>query len=323
MGSWEAIKMDPSLKLEKKILPEDGKPNEKQLQTRAEYLIRHLAKTSPMFAVKEDKFSPKKGRKPKTKAFVEDDSSSDEDKPPPSLINNDHVRQKTGPKPSLTATVVKAEREEDHDEKKKREHKEHKEHKKHHHHHHHHKKNKKKPEPQNSGPGPMHFTTHETVAINVTGELSEENFKECKEKMRPVKKSLKQLGKRDHGQPEKDQSSQTRQCLRLIGDHINSCLMAFHDPEKIREWRSNLWFFVSKFTEYDAPKLYKMYKKAKQKDEDGMQKKVSSFHETQNEKSEYTPRSPIIGTVPLILDRSYLVGKSTSSKIADTKVSKF
>jgi hypothetical protein len=34
-------------------------------------------------------------------------------------------------------------------------------------------------------------------------------------------------------------------------------------------------------------------------------------------------RSPIIGQVPLILDHLYLVGKLTSSKIADTKVSKF
>jgi hypothetical protein len=30
----------------------------------------------------------------------------------------------------------------------------------------------------------------------------------------------------------------------------------------MNEWRSNLWYFVSKFTEYDAKKLYKLYKHA-------------------------------------------------------------
>ncbi len=36
-----------------------------------------------------------------------------------------------------------------------------------------------------------------------------------------------------------------------------------------------------------------------------------------------TPRSPIIGQVPLTLDHSYLVGELKSLKIADTKVSEF
>jgi len=39
---------------------------------------------------------------------------------------------------------------------------------------------------------------------------------------------------------------------------------------------SNLWYFVSKFTEFDAKKLFKLYKHAVKKDQDkkGQEKKV-------------------------------------------------
>ncbi|TRZ08186.1 hypothetical protein HGM15179_018921, partial [Zosterops borbonicus] len=45
-GSWEMIKMDPDLSLTQKILPDDPdkKPQAKQLQTRADYLIKLLNK---------------------------------------------------------------------------------------------------------------------------------------------------------------------------------------------------------------------------------------------------------------------------------------
>ncbi|PIO35816.1 hypothetical protein AB205_0155380 [Aquarana catesbeiana] len=45
-GSWEMIKMDPDLNLTQKILPDDPdkKPQAKQLQTRADYLIKLLNK---------------------------------------------------------------------------------------------------------------------------------------------------------------------------------------------------------------------------------------------------------------------------------------
>lgn len=43
IGSWEAIKMDPDLKLQDKILPDgDLKPQVKHLQSRADYLLRSL-----------------------------------------------------------------------------------------------------------------------------------------------------------------------------------------------------------------------------------------------------------------------------------------
>lgn len=45
MGSWEAIKMDPSLGISDKILPnEEKKPQAKHLQSRAEYLLKVLKK---------------------------------------------------------------------------------------------------------------------------------------------------------------------------------------------------------------------------------------------------------------------------------------
>lgn len=43
MGSWDAIKSDESLELSSKILPPGNlKPQDKHLQTRAEYLIKLL-----------------------------------------------------------------------------------------------------------------------------------------------------------------------------------------------------------------------------------------------------------------------------------------
>ena len=51
-------------------------------------------------------------------------------------------------------------------------------------------------------------------------------------------------------------------CLLTIGDHIQSCLAKMSNPEKIRDLRTSLWIFVSKFTEFDAKKLHKLYKHA-------------------------------------------------------------
>jgi len=39
--------------------------------------------------------------------------------------------------------------------------------------------------------------------------------------------------------------------------------------DKAREWRSHLWFFVSNFTEFDAMKLFKLYRHAVKKDAEG------------------------------------------------------
>lgn len=89
--------------------------------------------------------------------------------------------------------------------------------------------------------------------------------------MRPVKKALKALDRPDQTLSETDQVTHTRQCLLQIGNQINTCLLEYKDSEQIKEWRSNLWYFVSKFTEFDAKKLYKLYKHATRKGESGTQ----------------------------------------------------
>ncbi|XP_019582251.2 chromodomain-helicase-DNA-binding protein 2 isoform X10 [Rhinolophus sinicus] len=88
---------------------------------------------------------------------------------------------------------------------------------------------------------------------------------ECKERMRPVKKALKQLDKPDKGLNVQEQLEHTRNCLLKIGDRIAECLKAYSDQEHVKLWRRNLWIFVSKFTEFDARKLHKLYKMAHKK----------------------------------------------------------
>uniref|UniRef100_A0A8C9U7K4 DNA helicase n=1 Tax=Serinus canaria TaxID=9135 RepID=A0A8C9U7K4_SERCA len=181
-GSWEMIKMDPDLSLTQKILPDDPdkKPQAKQLQTRADYLIK--------------------------------------------LLNKDLARKEVQ---RLTGAV---------------------------------KKNKK----VSLLDIPVHITaTSETVPISEESEeLDQRTFGVCKERMRPVKAALKQLDRPEKGLSEREQLEHTRQCLIKIGDHITECLKEYTNPEQIKRWRKNLWIFVSKFTEFDARKLHKLYKHA-------------------------------------------------------------
>lgn len=60
---------------------------------------------------------------------------------------------------------------------------------------------------------------------------------QCKEKMRPVKKSLKALDNPDQSLSEAEQVQHTQNCLLNIGEHIDKCLAAFQDAERIRDWR--------------------------------------------------------------------------------------
>uniref|UniRef100_A0A8C5TPE4 DNA helicase n=1 Tax=Malurus cyaneus samueli TaxID=2593467 RepID=A0A8C5TPE4_9PASS len=172
-GSWEMIKMDPDLSLTQKILPDDPdkKPQAKQLQTRADYLIK--------------------------------------------LLNKDLARKEAQ---RLAGAV----------------------------------KNKERTKKIPLLDTPVHITaSSEPVPIS-----------ECKERMRPVKAALKQLDRPEKGLSEREQLEHTRQCLIKIGDHITECLKEYTNPEQIKQWRKNLWIFVSKFTEFDARKLHKLYKHA-------------------------------------------------------------
>lgn len=120
---------------------------------------------------------------------------------------------------------------------------------------------------------PVHITASgEPVPIaEESEELDQKTFSICKERMRPVKAALKQLDRPEKGLSEREQLEHTRQCLIKIGDHITECLKEYSNPEQIKQWRKNLWIFVSKFTEFDARKLHKLYKHAIKKRQESQQ----------------------------------------------------
>lgn len=96
-------------------------------------------------------------------------------------------------------------------------------------------------------------------------ELSSEVFEECKDKMRAMKKAFKALGRIDESRHKKmsdDQKEVFHEHIKSIGAHIDSCLSQYYsrDSATMKEWRNNLWTFVSKFTEHRPKKLYKIYR---------------------------------------------------------------
>ncbi|XP_012175740.2 chromodomain-helicase-DNA-binding protein 1 isoform X2 [Bombus terrestris] len=255
MGSWESIKMDNNLKLGDKLLPNGSKLQLKKINTRAEYLLKVLKKQI------DSKLGVTKARKPRkpketktaiTKEIIEEnDSSGGESNKSKSKVEKPSTKKEE-------EVIVKKETKEEVEEvveEKKKEKKTKKE-----------KKENKKAKKAKQAAGPMHFTANnEPRALDVLGDLDPSIFNECKEKMRPVKKALKALDRPDQSLSEAEQVAHTRQCLVQIGNQINTCLEEYRDPEQIKEWRSNLWYFVSKFTEFDAKKLYKLYKHATKK----------------------------------------------------------
>lgn len=267
MGSWEQIKMDPSLGIGDKMLSnDDKKPQAKHLQQRAEYLLKILKK---QLDLKKGVSKPKRQRKPRENKAVNKEIVVHEE-----ISSNDDVST-TVAQSNLAKKSVKQEDNEDVSNSLKLERKE---------------KKKYKKEKKNSGP--MHFTANnEPRALDVLGDLDPSIFYECKEKMRPVKKALKALDNPDQSLSESEQVNHTRLCLLQIGEQINACLSEYSDPEKVKEWRSNLWYFVSKFTEFDAKKLYKLYKRACKKNEKSEKKKEEgkqsgSSHKNRKDESE-------------------------------------
>uniref|UniRef100_A0A8C8SP28 DNA helicase n=1 Tax=Pelusios castaneus TaxID=367368 RepID=A0A8C8SP28_9SAUR len=280
-GNWELIKTDPELKLSDKILPveTDKKPQGKQLQTRVDYLLKLLKRDlEKKENVKEGEETKLKKRKPRVKK---------ENKAP--KVKDEHGNELSSPRHSdtqLEEGEVKEDGLEKSPVKKKQKKKENKENKE--------KqsttkkekegdKEKKKTKDKKEKPkgtesksgskgkrsqGPVHITAgSEPIPIgeDEDDDLDQETFSVCKERMRPVKKALKQLDKPDKGLTVQEQLEHTRNCLLKIGDRISECLKAYSDQEHIKLWRRNLWIFVSKFTEFDARKLHKLYKMAHKK----------------------------------------------------------
>ncbi|XP_062985638.1 chromodomain-helicase-DNA-binding protein 1 isoform X1 [Elgaria multicarinata webbii] len=330
-GSWEMIKMDPDLNVTHKILPDDPdkKPQAKQLQTRADYLIKLLNKDlarkeaqrlSGAGGSKRRKMRTKKSKTIKA-AKIKEEIKSDTSLPPsdkseeeeeeeskdemasvkhPNKKNKTEKENEENPDTDITMKKesdekreskenkrdLKREKKEKEDKKELREkdmkekreskakeyiprEKEVKEE----------KTNESKSESKDktkkapSADTPVHITaSSEPVPISEESEeLDQKTFSICKERMRPVKAALKQLDRPEKGLSEREQLEHTRQCLIKIGDHITECLKEYTNPELIKQWRKNLWIFVSKFTEFDARKLHKLYKHAIKKRQETQQ----------------------------------------------------
>ncbi|OBS64479.1 hypothetical protein A6R68_06976, partial [Neotoma lepida] len=207
-GSWEMIKMDPDLSLTHKILPDDPdkKPQAKQLQTRADYLIkllsRDLAKKEAQRLSGAGGSKRRKTRTKKSKAMK-------------SIKIKEEIKSDSSPLPSEKS-------DEDDD-----------------------KLNESKPESKDRSKksvvsdAPVHITASgEPVPIaEESEELDQKTFSICKERMRPVKAALKQLDRPEKGLSEREQLEHTRQCLIKIGDHITECLKEYSNPEQIKQWR--------------------------------------------------------------------------------------
>uniref|UniRef100_A0A8C1SMR0 Chromodomain helicase DNA binding protein 2 n=1 Tax=Cyprinus carpio TaxID=7962 RepID=A0A8C1SMR0_CYPCA len=261
-ANWDLIKTDPDLKLSEKILLDDPdkKPQAKQLQMRADYLLKMLKKEQ------ESQDSAKTGDEVRIVGFsglqvfrlappsvrlhiynslvFQDDGAEKSPTKKKQKKDNKENKEKTG--------TPKKEKEGDKDKKRS--------------------KSKKEKVFLNGGKGkkaqgPVHITAgSEPVPIGEEDdELDQETFSICKERMRPVKKALKQLDKPDEGLSVQEQLQHTRTCLLKIGDRITECLKSYSDPEHVKTWRRNLWIFVSKFTEFGARKLHKLYKMAQKK----------------------------------------------------------
>jgi len=289
MGSYEAIKMDESLGLSDRILP-DGelKPQAKHLQTRVDYLLKVLKGKS---AAPVNKTVKPRKRNPKSKPEIieRDDSSSGDEGKEKKAHSTDHSHTK---KQHASSKDVRNENdlsdissdsdlesgEEDSKakinkskpKKPKKEAKEDKE-----------KVTKQKSKSKKVQQGPMHFTAKSAPKEIAEEEeederkMDQKTFDDCKEKMRPMKKVLKQLGEPDDSLNEKEQVNFIRSLLLKIGDHIVGCIESFSDPEKIKFWRDKLWLFVSNFTTLNHNKLRKLYKGAckKRDDDKGKDKK--------------------------------------------------
>uniref|UniRef100_A0A671RGP2 Chromodomain-helicase-DNA-binding protein 1-like n=1 Tax=Sinocyclocheilus anshuiensis TaxID=1608454 RepID=A0A671RGP2_9TELE len=237
-GSWEMIKMDPDLNLTHKLLPDDPdkKPQAKQLQTRADYLIKLLSKDlAKKEAQKQAGTANSHKRKPRGK-------------------KNKAVKPKMDDVTNSLSSAPPSDKSSEEEEEKEEE-------------------EKVSEVREKKADTPVHTPSGGDALplSDESEELDQKTFSVCKERMRPVKAALKQLDRPEKGLSEREQLEHTRQCLIKIGDHITECLREYTNPEQIKQWRKNLWIFVSKFTEFDARKLHKLYKHAIKKRQENAQ----------------------------------------------------
>uniref|UniRef100_A0A673C153 Uncharacterized protein n=1 Tax=Sphaeramia orbicularis TaxID=375764 RepID=A0A673C153_9TELE len=286
-GSWEMIKMDPDLNLTHKLLPDDPdkKPQAKQLQTRADYLIKLLSKDLAKKEAQKQagtETTPVKtpSRRSRTERVVVKEEEEDEDEEEEDDQEDGSSSGEREVKDKEIKKECKKEKKEDSwdmkeskDLKEKKEAKPQETHKQEEATEKNEIKSEARERTKKASDTPIHITASgEPVPVSEESEeLDQKTFSVCKERMRPVKAALKQLDRPEKGLSEREQLEHTRQCLIKIGDHITECLKEYSNPDLIKQWRKNLWIFVSKFTEFDARKLHKLYKHAIKKRQENAQ----------------------------------------------------
>ncbi|XP_030077986.1 CHD1 helical C-terminal domain containing protein 1 [Microcaecilia unicolor] len=82
--------------------------------------------------------------------------------------------------------------------------------------------------------------------------------KNCKEYLRPLKKSLRKLDLPEE-LPKEKKLKYTKKSLIRLGDHINAFLQNYCKPGEVKHWRKMMWRFVSLFSELDGKRLHKLY----------------------------------------------------------------
>ncbi|XP_071743619.1 LOW QUALITY PROTEIN: chromodomain-helicase-DNA-binding protein 1 [Lepeophtheirus salmonis] len=277
-GSWDSIKMDRDLELRDKIMSNaDRKPQAKHLDSRVAFLLRSLKKSLEGGAEKSS-VVPKKSRtsRPKKTPAVlaqnenSNDSKSESHSHTEAKYKSVDIIENTDSSNDEDEKIEKKETKKENIDDRNRE-----------------KKSKKKKDK------PILHITAKSEPI-IIGELAPEVFSKCKEMMRAVKKSLKSLDRPDQSLGESEKAHHNRHCLLHIGRHIDSLLVKMNSEEKSRSWKSHLWCFVSKFTEHDAKKLYKLYrhalkKKHREKSEDPVKRTSVVDNDRKPSSSSYRP----------------------------------
>ncbi|XP_075449455.1 CHD1 helical C-terminal domain containing protein 1 isoform X2 [Ascaphus truei] len=97
--------------------------------------------------------------------------------------------------------------------------------------------------------------------------IGKDTFKICKEYLRPLKKSLREMDLPEELSKEKKLKYTQRSLIRL-GDHILFFLQHYCKPWEVKHWKKMMWRFVSLFSSLDGKRLHNLYKYTKKKQMD-------------------------------------------------------
>ncbi|KAF8368334.1 chd-1 [Pristionchus pacificus] len=283
-GSWEAIKMDPSLGLADKIHLKDKvkKPQPKHVGQRAEYLLKLIGGVGGG-AVKKEKKGTDGGLKERKRALEREKDRERKKK------NREEKKKDGGEK----------------DEKEKKEKKKEvvKVVKKDHHHNHHREKKEggeKNIERDSRESGLESFLNTIIINMSTYGPALDDKegkvFTECVSMMRPVHKYIKRLSSDD----EKEKSKS----VQRIGEHAREEMKKLKKrrPESnISKWYNYVWIFIAKFCSQEPMDLLIAYRTVESKNHKHKDKKdhkkdgkgmVEREGEKKKEKSDHHHHTP-------------------------------